>query len=87
MTYRKQRSSDKHLNKMENLTQLEASVLESIKYHESNGWEMGVCAEDIADQIKVNTKSIRGVFSSLIKKELIAVESLVQGCPPFAFSI
>ncbi len=72
---------------MENLTELEALVLASIKYHESNGWAMGVCAEDIAEHINVNTKSIRGAFSSLIKKELIAVESLVQGCLPFAFSI
>ena len=72
---------------MENLTQLEAAVLASIKYHESNGWSMGVCVEDISEHINVSTKSIRGAFSSLIKKELIAVESLVQGCLPFAFSI
>lgn len=72
---------------MENLTALELQVLASIKDHEERGWEMGVCVEDVSDDIKVSTKIIRGAFSSLIKKQFICVEQMVMGCPPFAFSL
>jgi hypothetical protein len=58
------------------LTQLEAQVLKSLidNLYAEAGFS-DVDARDIADNIKVNIKSVRGALGSLVKKGIVFIES------------
>ena len=59
----------------ENLTKLEATVLESLisSLYAEPGFS-DVDAHDLARHTKISTRSIRGVLSSLIKKGYITID-------------
>ena len=59
----------------ENLTKMESAVLESLidSLYAEPGFS-DVDAHDLARHTKISTRSIRGVLSSLIKKDYITID-------------
>jgi hypothetical protein len=65
---------------MENLTELELKVYEALK--ESEVFDDVYCEHpsDISYDTGIPIHKLRGVISSLIKKDIAYMEELVEGC-------
>lgn len=67
-----------------NLTELETLVLESISQGDYYNDMPTECIENLTDNLNINTKILRGVLSSLIKKDLIRVGEFPNGLTSFS---
>ena len=73
--------------KKSELTELELSVVENLQDgDEFDGYPYS-CVEDIAEGIGRTTNVVRGVITSLSKKEIVQVDNYVTGCPPFVLLV
>ncbi len=68
-----------------NITELEAKVIESLK---KSDWfeEMPTSnIKDLAYETKINEKELRGVLSSLVKKEIVVTGEYPNGMTAFHY--
>ena len=70
-------------NKPVELTELESQVYTAVK--SDDGMEECYCSspQEISNCTGIDTKVLRGVISSLVKKDVAYVDELVSGCGDF----
>jgi DNA-binding IscR family transcriptional regulator len=68
-----------------NLTELELSVLNSLSNQDSYDELPTSSVENLTDETGISVKVIRGVLSSLVKKELVKTTTYINGKTAFQF--
>tara|TARA_R110002012_G_scaffold316297_2_gene531067 strand:+ start:163 stop:702 length:540 start_codon:yes stop_codon:yes gene_type:complete len=55
-------------------------ILKTVRYYEGS---YALSISDIKDESGIDIKKLRGVVSSLIKKDVVYLDELISGCGPF----